>query len=134
MKKINVGIIGLGFMGSTHFRIYQKNPKARLLALADIDPAKRRGDWRKICGNIGDGDNTRPVDLNGIKTCAAADDLINNPEIDLVDICLPTFLHKEYICKALAADKHVFCEKPIARTLTEAKTVTALAKKAKGLF
>ena len=55
MKQVKVGIIGLGFMGTTHFRIHQANPKSRVVAVADVDAAKQRGDIRKVIGNIGGG-------------------------------------------------------------------------------
>ena len=42
------------------------------------------------------------------------DDLLNDPEIDVVDICTPPYLHEEMIIKALNAGKHVICEKPLS--------------------
>lgn len=133
-KTVKVGIIGLGFMGSTHFRIHKDNPSAEVIAVADIDEAKLNGDWRKISGNIGDGDNTKPVNLTGIQTYKDAMDLINNPEIDLVDICVPTFLHAKYILAALKAGKHVQCEKPMTRNLDEAREVLEASKNSKGFL
>ena len=53
MEKVRVGLIGLGFMGSTHFRIYEAMPNAQIVALADLDPAKRAGDVSSVIGNIG---------------------------------------------------------------------------------
>ena len=129
--KIKVGIIGIGFMGSTHFRIYNNHPLAEIKAIADIDEAKLRGDWSKIIGNIGDADNNVPVDLSGINTYSDAYELINNPDIDLVDICLPTYLHAEYTIAALRAGKHVLCEKPIARNVKQARDILKASKKSK---
>jgi predicted dehydrogenase len=113
---INVGVIGLGFMGSTHFRIHQNHPLAKVVAVADIDEAKRKGDWRKVWGNIGDANNNDPVDMTGIQAYEDAFEMINNPNIDLVDICVPTYLHKQYVLAALKAGKNVMTEKPISRT------------------
>ncbi|MCK5700422.1 MAG: Gfo/Idh/MocA family oxidoreductase, partial [Cyclobacteriaceae bacterium] len=104
-NKIKVGIIGLGFMGSTHYRIYNDHAMAEIKAVADVDEAKLRGDWSKIIANIGEVDNNVPVDMTGIQTYSDALGLINNPEIDLVDICLPTYLHAKYILAALNAGK-----------------------------
>lgn len=131
-NKMNVGIIGLGFMGSTHFRIYDKNPMANIKAVADVNEAKLRGDWSEIIGNIGEADNSIPVDLTGINTYSDAMQLINDPEVQLVDICLPTYMHKQYVITALEAGKNVLCEKPLARTTTEAREILEVSKKSKG--
>jgi len=127
--KTKVGIIGLGFMGSTHFRIYRDHPMSEVKAIADIDNAKLRGDWRKIVGNIGNEDNSQPIDLTGITTYSNALELIHDPDIQLIDICVPTPYHKEYIMAGLKADKHVFCEKPITRKTLEAKEILEFSKK-----
>ena len=67
MEKVRVGLIGLGFMGSTHFRIYEELEDAQIVALADIDPRKRAGDVSSVIGNIGNADNSQPLDMTGIK-------------------------------------------------------------------
>ena len=133
-EKIRVGIIGFGFMGTTHYNIYRADPRAQIVALADIDPRKRQGDISAVCGNIGGGDNSRPLDLSGIKTYADGLDLIRNPEVDLVDVCVPVYLHKQYTLAAIAAGKHVMCEKPLARTAADAREVVAAAKKSDRAF
>ena len=53
---------------------------------------------------------------------------MKNEEIDMVDICLPTYLHHEYAIKAIKESKDVFCEKPIALDLKEAREIIDLAK------
>ena len=131
---VKVGIIGIGFMGSTHFRIYQGLEKAKITAIADIDPKKISGDWSQIIGNIGDGDNNQPIDLEGINAYENALDLINDPTVDLVDICLPTYLHKEFILAALKAGKHVLSEKPIALNSEEVERILNEAKKTDSFF
>lgn len=131
--KVNVGIIGLGFMGSTHFRIHKNHNLSNVIAVADIDEAKRNGDWRKVWGNIGDSNNNEPVEMTGIEAYEDAFDLINNPDVDLVDICVPTYLHKKYVLAALKAGKHVITEKPIARDVSEALEIYD-AYKASGKF
>jgi predicted dehydrogenase len=62
-------------------------------------------------------------------TVATAEAIIADPEIDIVDICLPTYKHKEYVLKAATSGKHVFCEKPIALTLPDAIEMTEFCKK-----
>ena len=132
--KVSVGIIGLGFMGTTHWGVYRGLAHARIAAIADVDPRKRRGDISAVVGNIGGGDNSKPLDLSGVKVYKDAMDLIADPEIDVVDICVPTALHAEYARAALKAGKHVFCEKPLCRTAAELRALVAAAKKAKGFF
>jgi len=131
MKKLGIGVIGLGFMGSTHFRIYQAMDNAQVTALADVGAAKRRGDISKVVGNIGGGDNSKPLNMEGIHVYESGLDLINDPAVDIVDICSPTPTHADLIEAALAAGKHVFAEKPIARDLEQAERIRVAAAKAK---
>lgn len=132
--RVKVGIIGIGFMGSTHFRIYQQNPNAEVVAIADIDPKKLAGDWSAIVGNIGDFDNSKSQDLGEIKTFTDPDGVIDDPEVDLVDICVPTPWHKEIVLRALESGKNVFCEKPLARSSTDAIEIVRAAKKTGVVF
>lgn len=125
MKEIKIGLIGLGFMGTTHFGIYKNLPGVKVAAIADVDNVKLTGDISKVVGNIGNGDNSKPLDLSGIKTYHNGFDLIKDEEIDIVDICVPTPFHTDYLIQALQAGKHVFCEKPLCRTLDELKKIKA---------
>lgn len=131
---LRIGIIGLGFMGKMHFDTYRSLPeKAAVTAIADVDAKKRAGDWSAIGGNLameGGG-----PDLTGVTMYASADDLIRDPNVDVVDITLPTYLHCEYTLKALAAGKHTLCEKPMAVTSAEAgKMADAAARAGKTLL
>src|SRR5205085_7047748 len=60
--------------------------------------------------------------------------LIASPEVDVVDVCLPTPAHVEVVTAALAAGKHVLCEKPLARTSADARKIAAAAASARGFF
>ena len=132
--KVKVGLIGLGFMGTTHFGIYRGMKNAVVTAVADIDPAKRRGDISKVVGNIGDGDNSKPLDLAGVKAFESGFDLISDADVDVVDICVPTPWHADLVCAALAAGKHVFCEKPLCRDMAQLRRIVTAARKAKTFF
>ena len=55
------------------------------------------------------------------------DDLLAGADVDVIDICLPTPLHAAHTVRALEAGKHVFCEKPISRTMDEAHQVAQVA-------
>ena len=62
MKNVKIGLVGFGFMGTTHWGVYKGVKGAKVVALADVDPAKRKGDISKVVGNIGGGDNSKPVE------------------------------------------------------------------------
>lgn len=124
---VRVGIAGLGFMGVTHYRAYKKIRGARVEAVATRDPKKLQGDWRSVGGNL-----PTPIggfeDLSGIRRYSNLDDLFSDPDIDMIDICLPSYLHAEAAIKALRNGKHVFVEKPIALTVEDADKMVKVAK------
>jgi predicted dehydrogenase len=126
---VKVGLIGIGFMGNMHFGCYRDNPKAQIVAIADINKKKLSGDWSDIVGNIAGG--AGKVDLTGIRTYDSAEKLIGDADIEYVDICLPTYMHPKHAIMALEAGKHVLCEKPIALTVKDADRMIAAAKKAR---
>ncbi len=130
---IRVGLAGIGFMGLTHYNIHTANPKVKLPAISDYNQKKLDGDWSSISGNLGDG-KSENQDMSGIKTYRDYKDMIADPEIDMIDICMPTDLHAEVAIAALKAGKHVFLEKPMARTSKQAKAIADAAAKAKGYF
>lgn len=133
MKKVGIGLVGLGFMGTTHWGIYKGLKKAQIVALADVDAAKRKGDVSAVVGNLGDGTGSG-YDLKGVNVYADAMELVKDPAVDIVDICVPTPYHADIVVAALKAGKHVFCEKPLCRTAAEAKKIVAAVKAAKTFF
>ena len=133
-RKVKVGIIGLGFMGTTHFHIHNQLGKSEIVAVADIDKRKLAGDWSSVIGNIGNEDNSIPMDMSGITAYTDGMRLINDPEVEMVDICVPTYLHEKYSLAALRNNKHVFCEKPIGRNILEAARITKAAEESDKFF
>ena len=125
---VRIGIAGVGFMGVTHFKALQQIPEARVVALCTRDPAKLAGDWSRVKGNFG-GAGGR-VDLAGISCHTELSALLADPQVDVVDICLPTHMHRQVAEQALAAGKHVLVEKPIALTLADADAMLAAAERA----
>lgn len=125
---VRIGLIGVGFMGMTHFEGAKKVKGGKFTAIATRDPKKLAGDWTGIQGNFGPPGGH--VDLSKIKKYADYHDLLADPEIDLVDICLPTEQHEKVVLESLAAGKHTLVEKPIARDLKAAERMVAAAKKA----
>jgi predicted dehydrogenase len=93
-----IGIIGAGFMGTAHSAAILKSTKHTLVGIADIDRSKGEALAKdRAC-----------------KYFSTAEELLAQPDIDIVHICLPTNLHCAYIQKSAAAGKHVLCEKPFS--------------------
>jgi predicted dehydrogenase len=126
---INVGVVGIGFMGWIHWLAYKKSKDVKVGAICTRDAKRRSGDWRGIQGNFGP--PGEQVDLTGIRTYETLDEMLKDPAVDLVDLCLPPNLHAEATIQSLAAGKHVFVEKPMALTTAECDRMVKAAKKAK---
>jgi predicted dehydrogenase len=125
---INIGIVGIGFMGMIHYLGARKLQGAKVVAVCSRDRKKLDGDWRNIQGNFGP--RGEMMDLFGIKKYERLENLLADSEIDLIDICNPTHLHPETAIKALEAGKHVLVEKSISLDPKDADTMLAAAKKA----
>ena len=120
---IRIGIVGLGFMGYTHWTAAQKLRGGKVTAVCSRDAKKRAGDLTGVRGNFGP--PAGKVDFSKVTAHATVEDLLADEEVDLVDICLPTKLHEEVAVKAAAAGKHVLVEKPIA---ADAKAADRMVK------
>ncbi|MFO8012637.1 MAG: Gfo/Idh/MocA family oxidoreductase [Phycisphaerae bacterium] len=126
---VNVAVVGLGMMGTTHFRGYQEIPEARVVAVCDVSGKKLSGDWSEAAGNIDTGSAARQ-DLSALRPYEDVDALLADDEVDLVDLCVPTFQHADFTVRALEAGKHVMCEKPMGRTSDECERMIAAAEQA----
>jgi len=124
---IRVGLAGLGFMGSMHFTGLRRIEGVEVAAVCDVDPRRLRTDWTGSAGNI---DRGQRLDLAGVRTFGSLKELLAGCEVDVVDICAPTFQHAPLSLEALRAGKHVFCEKPMALTSRDACQVEREAAKA----
>jgi predicted dehydrogenase len=124
---MRAAIIGVGFMGWIHYLAYQRSGLAELVGFCSRDGAKRTGDWRGIHGNFGPPGEM--IDVSNLSVYATLDEMLADPNIDLVDVCLPPHLHGDAVQKSLDAGKWVLCEKPLALTSKEAYS---LAKKGHG--
>jgi predicted dehydrogenase len=72
--------------------------------------------------------------MDKIRGTTVASELINLKDVDVVDVCVPTTQHVEVAIEAIKAGKHVLCEKPLARTSSDAERIAAAARSAKGMF
>lgn len=124
--KVRVGLIGLGAIGRTHFGCYGNTLDAELVAICDIEPRKLAGDWSRQGFNLGTQEEKR-IDLSGYRAYADWREIIADPKIDIIDICLPISQHAEAAVAALKAGKHVLCEKPMARTSAQCREMEAAA-------
>ena len=121
-RELGIGIIGTGFMGKAHAFAYRAAlaafpgiPVPRLEMIADVDAsgaaraaqqygfARSSGNWR---------------------------DLVSDPRVDVVSITTPNTLHKEMALAAIAAGKHVHCEKPLSPSLADSLAMVEAAEKA----
>jgi predicted dehydrogenase len=132
MKTVNVGVIGLGFMGMVHLKAYKQVPGTRIAAIADAFKQPVNGVIAGVGGNITGGDAFQ-LDAD-TKFYANWEELLADPGVDLVDICVPTSDHVKISLAALQAGKHVLCEKPMARTSALCREIVQAAATAKGAF
>ena len=93
---IQVAIVGTGGMGTVHYSNYQHIKGAQVAALVGITPQS------KDCS-----------EKWGVPLFEDIPSMAKVVEVDVVDVCSPTFLHKEHVLQGLAAGKHVITEKPV---------------------
>lgn len=115
MRKIGVGIIGMGVAGSLHAASYAAIPdKAGIVAICDRNEKALK----------------TAVSVYGGKAYTDYHELIARNDIEAVDVCLPHWLHAEATVAAAEAGKHVLVEKPISTTLEDADRIIGAARKA----
>lgn len=109
---LKVGLIGCGFMGTMHTNCYKNIEGVELVAFADLRKEKAE--------ELAQGTNA--------VIYADGKDLIANADVDVIDICLPTYLHSEYAILAMDKVKYVFVEKPVSLTKKQGKQMLNKAK------
>ncbi len=109
-KAINIGVVGLGRLGSLYARYFMTRiPGARLVAVSDVNPAA----------------TTRIAAETGARGYMDYRDLVNDPQVAAVVVMTPTKLHGEVVLAAAAAGKAVFCEKPLSVDVAEGEKMKA---------
>ena len=121
-KELGIGIIGTGFMGKAHAFAY----RAALAAFPDI-PVPRL----EMIADVNEALASKAAHQYGFaRSSADWRALVNDPRIDVVSITTPNTLHKEMALAAIAAGKHVHCEKPLSPSLADSLVMVEAAEKA----
>ena len=108
---LKVGLIGVGGISSAHIPAWEAMPDAELVALCDVRPEQMK-------------------DYQDIKRCYTdAVEMLDKEQLDIVDICLPTYLHAEYAIMVMERGIHVLCEKPISLHAEDVERVYATAER-----
>ena len=123
MKTIRVGLVGAGWMGRAHAAAFANAAQTfgdepgvlKIVAVADVDRAAAE----RLARSFG-----------AARWTTDWRELIENPDVDVVDITTPNDVHPEIALAAIAAGKHVYCEKPMANTAHEARAMMEAAEKA----
>ncbi|NHC45856.1 Gfo/Idh/MocA family oxidoreductase [Motilibacter sp. K478] len=111
---VRVGVVGTGFIGAVHVRAAAR-AGATSIAVADATPEIAEAAAQRMRAD---------------RFFASSDELIASDEIDVVHICTPNHLHAPLVEQALAAGKHVVCEKPLATDVADAARLAQLAEQA----
>jgi len=115
LRKVGVAVIGVGFWGKNHARVYSELPEAELIGICDVNFKRAKEVAEKF----------------GVKAYANSKRLLARGDVEAVSICTWTTTHAKEAIKALNAGKHVLVEKPIASTIKKAKQIVEAAEKEK---
>jgi UDP-N-acetylglucosamine 3-dehydrogenase len=110
---IKIAVLGAGTMGTVHADAYSTMKDVKIAAIVDI---------RKEVGES-------LAKKHDTILYSSFDRMLKEVKPDVIDICLPTYLHRNYVEKAAKAKKHIICEKPIARTLEQAREIIEITSR-----
>ncbi len=103
-ESLKVGMVGLGMVSTSHYKGYASHPRAKMVAVCDLDRERAEGF----------------ASLHGIpEVYTRYEEMLAKADINTVDIATPTYLHIPMVMKALATGKHVHVEKPFCRSVGE---------------
>ena len=112
METLKIAVVGVGGMGTVHISNYAHIPYCKVTAVCDTSKAGA--------------DKAAEI---GAAFFYDLGSMLEQDDVDIVDICTPSFLHKKHVMAALAAGKHVICEKPAALNKADAAEMCAFARK-----
>src|ERR671920_1579048 len=104
---MRVGLVGAGFMGGVHLNAYTAIPEVEVVGVADA---------RTEAAEAG-------AEMVGARPYRSFEELVAAEDVELVDVCLPTAFHRNLALLAAGEGKHVILEKPIARTMKDAREI-----------
>lgn len=113
MSKVRFGIVGIGSMGRMHISSLMRHAQAEVLAVCARTESKVKAIQQEFSIPYG---------------YTTVDEMLQNPEIDAIVVATGADAHKEACLKACAAKKHIFCEKPLAKTLEDCYEIEAAVK------
>lgn len=115
MSPVRVAMLGTGFIAEFHLQVYSRLSGVEVVSVLGRDPERTKTFAAK----------------SGIGFAAATfEDLTSGPDFEVVDLCLPNHLHRDFCIQAARAGKHIICEKPLARNAAEAREMLDEAEKA----
>ena len=112
-----VGLVGAGYIADSHARAYAADPRARLAYV--VEPVREKAEALATA--------------HGAQVLPDLDALLAS-DVEVVSVCTPSPTHAELAAAALAAGKHVLCEKPVARTLADARRIVEAGQRGPGLL
>jgi len=91
VSRVNIGVIGVGFWGKNHARVFSELEKAELTAVCDVDSKKVENIAEKY----------------GVSSYTTLENLLKNKDVEAVSICTPTTTHYQIALKAFKYGKHI---------------------------
>ena len=122
MKTIGVGVIGTAFMGKAHSIAYA--------AAGSVFGDGLRPQLEMICDYNPDRAEVMRKEMGFSRCTSSWMELVNDPKVELISVCVPNSLHKEISVAALKLGKHVWCEKPMSTNLSDSEAMLAAAQQA----
>jgi UDP-N-acetylglucosamine 3-dehydrogenase len=110
---LRVGLVGAGMIATAHASAYENlQDQVQVVAVADVMPERAKAMGQRFNAEVFPDGET----------------LIEQAEVDVIDVCTPTFLHAKHTIQACRAKRHVLCEKPMALSLAEADAMIQAAE------
>ena len=126
-KQLRIGLLGFGSMGRTHTWAVQNIPFFYKETPFEAITAG-------VCTTSLEKSERVAKAFHIAQVYASEDDLINDPSIDIIDICTPNLYHYETLKKAIAAGKHILCEKPLCIRLEDIDRILDAEKNSQAML